>query len=62
MYNIVYEKSTNPGEIYTYLGVDSDYETCQKYLTIFYNKYVGKPYPNGKGWYPCINPRIARVK
>lgn len=27
----------------------------------FRSKYVGKPYPNGRGFYPFSNPRIIQI-
>jgi len=46
------------GKLY-YLGVWVDsYSTAKHYLKVFSDKYVGKPYPNGKGVYPFTDPKV----
>lgn len=34
---------------------------AEVYVKDFQRLYVGKPYPNGKGWYPFTNPRVVEV-
>ena len=44
-----------------YLTFDVDKATAEAYCKKFADKYVGKPYPNGKGFYPFKNPRVVCV-
>ena len=55
-YNIAYDIG---GETSLYLALDTDHETAKEWLQKFVDKYIGKPYPNGKGFYPFTNARIV---
>lgn len=58
-YNIAYEKED--GRTFHYLCVPVELEEARKWLKDFKDRYVDKPYPNGKGFYNVSNPRIVRV-
>jgi hypothetical protein len=59
-YNIAYEKED--GRTFYYLCEPvTTLEEARKWLNKFKDKYVDKPYPNGKGFYKVRNPRIVGV-
>ena len=45
-----------------FLGVNVKPEVADKYAARYADKYVGKPYPNGKGWYPWIAFITMRIE
>lgn len=61
MFNIAYEKED--GRTFHYLcePVRTEQEAI-KWLNKFREKYVGKPFPNGNGFYKVFNPRIVKVR
>ena len=59
MYNVAYDHNGNT-KLYC---IDSmDHAEAERQLNNFIARYVGKPYPNGKGFYPFTNVRIVRIK
>lgn len=60
MYNVSYDDGT--GNTRHYLTEDCDHETAKRYMTDFIRRYVGMPYPNGKGFYPFKNVRIVKLE
>ncbi len=56
-FNIRYDRGD--GTFSHYLQCWVDKATAEIYLAKFVEQYVGKPYPNGKGFYPFTNPRIV---
>lgn len=59
MYNVVYEA---PDGDRVYNMVPCDLATAQKTAIKFTERYVGKPFPNGRGWYPYKNVRVMLAK
>jgi hypothetical protein len=60
-YNVGYDA---PDGFRTYLQQWVDHDTAKMYLAKWCALYLnddgtGKPYPNGKGFYPFRNPRIV---
>lgn len=35
---------------------------AERHAEVFRNRYEGKPYPNGKGWYSCRNFRVVAIE
>lgn len=58
-YNVAYD---GPEGKHYYLAECTSKEVAEKECEKFRDKYVGKPYPNGKGWYPFTNPRVVLVR
>ena len=58
-FNIAYEKED--GRTFHYLCQPVPLEQAREWLKKFRDRYVNKPYPNGKGFYKVSNPRIIRV-
>lgn len=59
-YNVYYDRPEGTSE---YLSIWCDRDTAIKWLRYFRRKYVGKPYPNKKGYYPFTNARLVfRIK
>jgi len=57
VYNILYDRGD--GTTSLYLAANCDFRTAELYRDMFKERYVGKPYPNGKGWYPFRDPVIV---
>jgi hypothetical protein len=51
MWNVAYDNGHGVTKLYLTNNVTS-YEEALKWAKKFNDKYVGKPYPNGKGMYP----------
>lgn len=61
MYNVeYYDPRSNVKRKYLIMDVATP-EEAEEHRKKFENKYVGKPYPNGKGWYPFIQPSVVKV-
>src|SRR3546814_2537427 len=58
MFNVRYD---TPSGSRLYLNEPTDIITAWSQCHKFHEKYVGKPYPNGKGYYPFTNPRVVAV-
>src|SRR3546814_11711312 len=58
MFNVRYD---TPSSFRLYLNEPTDIITAWSQCHKFHEKYVGKPYPNGKGYYPFTNPRVVAV-
>lgn len=58
-YNVVYE--IGDGVKYTYLLSNVSLKGAEEWRDHFIRLYVGKPYPNGKGFYPFCNVRVEEV-
>jgi hypothetical protein len=58
-YNIAYDDITT-GATRTYCVEWMPRAVAEIYLAKFVARYVGKPYPNGRGHYPFVNARIIR--
>lgn len=63
MYHVLYDA---PDGVRQYCVQSMDWKTAQEMLALFWENYLGpdgkgKPYPNGKGFYPYSNPRIVKV-
>jgi hypothetical protein len=60
MYNVAYDA---PDGVRHYLrDAVPTRELAEVYRAKFAARYVGKPYPNGRGWYPFTDPRVVRVR
>lgn len=59
MFQVVYDA---PDGLRTYCVQPMTEHKANMVCESFRAKYVGKPYPNGKGYYPFTNPRVVRVK
>lgn len=57
MFNVAYDRGD--GTTSTYLQSWVDKPTAEVWAKKFTDKYVGKPYPNGKGFYPFCNVRVV---
>jgi hypothetical protein len=51
MWNVAYQDGNGFTKLYLGSNVPT-YEEALKWAKKFNEKYVGKPYPNGKGFYP----------
>lgn len=58
MFNVAYDHN---GQSKLYCVEAMDHNEAERQLNNFISRYVGKPYPNGKGFYPFTNPRIVRI-
>ena len=58
LYRVLYN---NGDEVRSYTVDDMPKHIAERYLKRFKDTYVGKPYPNGKGFYPFTNPRVVPV-
>jgi len=61
MYHVIYDA---PDGLRQYCLQGMTLETAREMLALFKDEYLdengnGKPYPNGKGFYPFNNPRIV---
>lgn len=56
MFNVHYDDN---GQTKQYLLYGVDMDTAKEYTNKFIEKYVGKPYPNGKGHYGFKNVTIG---
>lgn len=61
MFNIEYVNMDTHATHY-YLADPVPGDEAKAWLNVFVKKYVGKPYPNGKGMYPFCHARIVKVK
>lgn len=59
MFNVAYDNPKTGEKTILYLAEDCDHETAIKWHTDFIRRYVGMPFPNGKGFYPYNNVRIV---
>lgn len=59
MYNVEYDA---PDGTRRYLAESCDHATATKQCAVFTERYVGKPYPNGLGYYPFTNPRVVEIR
>ena len=59
-WNILYDRGDGTSSMY--LAAHCDYQTAEKYLTAFVDRYVGKVYPNGEGMYPFSDPKIVGIR
>lgn len=57
-YNVAFDRGEST---HLHLGMQVTFDVAQDYVSRFREEYVGKPYPNGKGWYPFTNPRVVIV-
>ena len=55
-YNVAYDDSK--GNTYIYCQSPMPLAIAEKYKDKFINRYVNKPYPNGKGYYDYHNVRV----
>lgn len=60
-FNVRYDRGDGTSSLYLAIDVDNERE-AQKWADEFSNRYVGKPYPNGKGWYPFTNVQVIEIK
>lgn len=58
-YNVVADGWTN-GEFCLFFHVNTK-EEAQECVGTYTERYEGKPFPNGKGWYPYKNFRVIEV-
>lgn len=58
-YHVIYDA---PYGVRAYCREAMDWKTAQAILAEFTEKYVGKPYPSGRGFYPFTNPRIVKAR
>lgn len=58
MYNIFYESN---GVTKSYLSVEVPYAKAVEMLREFRTRYIGKQYPNKRGFYPFRNARVVRI-
>lgn len=58
MFQVVYDA---PDGLRSYCVQPMSESEAQAVCEKFRDKYVGKPYPNGKGFYPFKNPRVVRI-
>lgn len=56
-FNVAFEGPS--GATVLYLGMNSSYEQARQKAEIFAETYVGKPRPDGKGFYQFTNPRVV---
>jgi hypothetical protein len=59
-WNVVYDRGDGTTSIYNGVPLNNVKE-AEKLLEDFKEKYVGKQYPNKKGWYSFANPRIEPI-
>lgn len=57
-YKILYDDA-RCGETKSYCLSPLDLATAMVYAHKCHGLYVGKPYPNGKGWYEISNVRVV---
>lgn len=57
-FNVAYNA---PDGVRLYLSFNTTKEIAEEWRDKFEAKYVGKPYPNGKGWYPFTHPRVVNT-
>ena len=57
IWNVFYD---TPEGTRTYLSVPVDKQTAMIWARKCKAQYVGKPYPNGKGYYPVSRVRVQR--
>lgn len=60
MYNVEYDRGDGTKSLYLGLNVRTEAE-AQLYADRFNEKYHGKPYPNGKGFYPFGKAYVVSV-
>lgn len=58
-YNVIADNWTN-GKYCLGANVNT-YEEAERYVSYYTQTYEGKPYPNGKGYYPFKNFRVVLV-
>lgn len=58
-YRVVYDRAD--GETVSYCLADMDLATAQRMMDVCIKRYVGQPYPNGKGTYNVHNVRLIRT-
>jgi hypothetical protein len=56
-YNVMYDRGDGTSSTYLLCWVSKS--EAVKWAKDFTERYVGKPYPNGKGWYPFNNVRVV---
>ena len=58
MWNVKYKYNGIPR---LYLTFNVSKPAAEKYAKVLADKYVGKPYPNGKGFYPVTDVEVITV-
>ena len=60
MFNVEYDRGDGTVSRYCMVPLTTR-EQAEEVRKNFEDRYVGKLYPNGKGFYPFTNPRVVRV-
>jgi hypothetical protein len=60
LYMVVYEDLK--GVKHDYNAFPLGRKDAMRYLRLFRSRFVGKPYPNGKGFYDYRNVRLVEVE
>lgn len=55
LFHVIYD---SPEGISTYTLVPTNKKEAEALCESFRERYVGKPFPNGRGFYPYTNPRV----
>lgn len=58
-WNVKYDRGDGTSSFYLKQG--TTFEIAARRAASFDRQYVDKPYPNGLGSYPFVNPRVVRV-
>lgn len=61
LYNVAYD-SPSDGTTRHYCDFPMTRKEASRYLRIFRDRFVAKPYPNGQGFYDFRNPRLVEIR
>jgi hypothetical protein len=61
LYNVAYDSPSDKTTRH-YCDFPMGRKDALKYLRLFRERYVGKPYPNGEGFYDFRNARLVELR